>query len=83
MELNPEDLIEMGQRMMEDIRDEAVITTIDGLIMAAEANPKKLITLDELRYTRQVLLGEEDKDLESSVRDRQALELFDELYNTI
>jgi len=82
MELDPQKIYEIGQAMMDKIRDEAVISTLDGLIVAAEGSPKHVITLDELKYTRSIIKGETDQDLQSAVRDQQVQELLDEMHKS-
>lgn len=75
-----DDLYNMGQKMMENIRQEAMIGTVDSLIMAAEERDLQAVTVDELKYTRSVLAGEEDLTLAEKIGDDTAMRMFDALY---
>lgn len=79
--MDPDKMFEYGQKMLEDIRQETILGTLDGLLEACRVNDKDHITVDELRYTRNVITGEKDDDLTAKVTDAQVQALLDHLHN--
>lgn len=71
---------EIRNRMLEQAREEAVLSTLDGLVAAAEDNDKDFITIDEIQYMRNLITGDTDEKLEDRVNDNLIQMLLDQMY---
>lgn len=70
------------QDQIEQAREEAIVDTLDGLILAAHQNDKDHVTIDELEFTRNIITDTEDAGLSQRVTDSQVQALLNELYKS-
>ena len=78
--MDPDKMFEFGQKNVEDIRQERS-RYAGRLTSGMQVSTKDHITVDELRYTRNVITGEKDDDLTAKVTDAQVQALLDHLHN--
>lgn len=71
---------EIRRKIIDRAREEAVLSTLDGLVAAAEDNDKDFITIDEIQYMRNLITGDTDEKLEDRVNDNLVQMLLDQMY---